>query len=453
MVTVRPEAIVHGGAAMGRLDDGRAVFVHGGLPGELAEVRLTDARARHASGVLTAVLGRQSPARTTPRCPYYLDWPQRGLRPAYACGGCIWQHVTYDAQLEYKRSVMEDALRRIGGIAEPPVAAVLGIDDPWHCRNHVRLRATGDGLAFVAVDGRSLVKVADCDISHPLVLELLALATELGLPWGASVRLRAGIATGDQMLVIETPAGLIEEVDVDTDVSVAIASFEANPQGREASRSSDAGEAGLDELASDPSLGELVSLDLAAGRPFLVEAVAGRQFLIPPTGFFQTNTLMAEHLVALVKAAVPPSTERLVDLYSGVGLLAAHLAAQCGEVIAVELDPAAVAAGVENASDLANLTYVEGDAAEGLAWVEGEVQVAVVDPPRSGLGRDVLDALASRVHDRIVYASCEPSTLARDAARLARSAWQLESCQPIDMFAQTGHIESVNVFVRQGRVK
>jgi 23S rRNA (uracil1939-C5)-methyltransferase len=419
-VTLRLDAMAHGGTAMGRAEDGRMVFAHGGLPGETATVRLTEIQPRFARGVLAELPAAPSPDRLpgAPRCASFGAWPERGARPERFCGGCDWQHVDYAAQLRFKAEILRDALRRIGGLDDPPVAPVIGMDDPWHYRNQIRVRTGPGGTGFVALDHATIVPIPLCHVAHPLVQELLE-SLDLDLPPGIEISLRAGINTEDTMVVIHAPADLIETIDIDSDASVIL----ARPAG---------------------------GAEVAAGRPYLLEAVAGQVFMIPPRAFFQVNTAMTEILVGLVRAAVPPGTRTLVDVYSGVGLLGVLLADRVGELCTIETDPDSVAAAMDNAAGLDNVTLIEADAAEALEYLGLVPDVVVVDPPRAGMAPDALRLLTRLAPPTIVYVSCDPATLARDVRRLVAGGWRLSESQPVDLFPQTYHVESVNVLRRQG---
>ncbi len=417
-VTIALDGMVQGGAAMGRAADGRMVFAQGGLPGETATVRLTEVQPRFAHGVLAELPAAPSPDRLPgpPRCASFGAWPERGARPERFCGGCDWQHVDYAAQLRFKTEILGDALRRIGGIDDPPVAPAIGMTDPWHYRNQVRVRTGPGGAGFVAVDRATIVPIPLCHIAHPLVQELLE-SLDLDLPPGIEISLRAGVNTGDAMIVIQAPAEILESIDIEIDASVVL----AQPDG---------------------------GSEVAAGRPYLVEEIAGQAFIIPPRAFFQVNTAMTETLVELVRAAVPAGTRSLVDVYSGVGLLGVLLAGQVDEICTIESDPDSVAAAIDNAAGLENLTLMEADAAEGLDYVGETPDVVVVDPPRAGVAPDALRLLTRLAPPTIVYVSCDPATLARDVRKLVGSGWRLVESQPVDMFPQTHHVESVNLLRR-----
>ena len=416
---IEVERMAHGGEGVGRDASGRIVFVDGGLPGERVQVGLDETRERHARGRLVAL---PEPAALERRpgaapCPHFGAWPDRGLAPERHCGGCNWQHVDYAAQLRFKQQALIDSLSRIGGIVEPAVHPVIGMPDPWHYRNHLRLKAGPAGVGLVALDGARVLGIETCHIAHPLVNELLE-QLDLELPEGSEVSLRAGTATGDQMIVLRAEAGAIESIEVETEASVLL----LEPDGR---------------------------VQLASGRPWLVERLGGRDFMVPPGSFFQVNTVMAEHLVDCVRERLPEDGRVLADIYSGVGTFTTLLADRFEAVLAIESDREAVAAAVDNAAGLDQVTLFEADAAEGLEHLGDAPDVLLVDPPRGGLSRSLTRLLAQHPAHTIVYVSCEPATLARDAAQLVAAGWRFIDCQPVDMFPQTYHVESVSIFSRR----
>ncbi len=422
--------MAHGGAAIGREEDGRAVFVEGGLPGEHVSARLEEQKPRWARAMLDVLPEPPSPDRVAEaRCPHFGAWPERGRSQTHWCGGCRWQHVDYAAQLRFKADILRDSLSRIGGIADPPVEAVVPMADPWGYRNSLTTRLSGGRPSLVSLEGSALVPLETCAIAHPRVLSLME-EFEADLPDGTIVRFRA--ATGDgadpdeRLIVIEDPTGMVDDVAVSVPASVVI----AGPPGQ---------------------------IAVAAGRPFLIEHFLGRPVTVPASSFFQVNTQMAQKLAALVVDAVPSDAQTVIDAYCGVGTWALAIAAADEAnpdrppraVWAIDDDPDAIAAAVENMAGLSAATLIEGDAAEGMAHVEGRIDAVIVDPPRGGIGKAFVSLLASRRPPTIAYVSCEPTTLARDAERLRAIGYRLEVCRPVDMFPQTSHIESVSTFVRE----
>ena len=399
-------AIAHGGSALGR-HEGRVVFVPHTMPGERALVEIVEDKGRFAFAQLLEIL---SPCadRVEPPCPYF--------GPG-GCGGCQWQHITYPAQLEYKTRIMYDQLQRIGKIATPNVHATLPDPSIWAHRNHAQFHPSKQGgLGFKTTDDRSVVDVESCLILHPLLAELHE-ALDLSLEGLRRLSLRVGTETCDRMVIFEMADDLPPSLEVDAPVSCVL-------------------------LLSD---GEYVNL---IGSNHIVEHVGEHAYRISAPSFFQVNTRQANRLVSQVLDYLDLSgNETVLDGFCGVGLFTVELAQQADLVIAIESAPSAVDDLMENTAHLDNVEVIEGLVEEVLPELEIAIDVAVVDPPRAGLDRFALDALADMHPSRIVYVSCDPATLARDVNRLTRKGYDLVQVQPIDMFPQTYHVESVSLFV------
>lgn len=401
-------AMAHGGTALGR-HEGRVIFVPYAIPGERVRVRLGEEHARWARADLLEVL-RPSPHRIEPPCPYF--------GPGQ-CGGCQFQHIDYEGQANFKREVVADQLLRLGKL-EVAVEETIGAADPWSYRNHVQFHVTDEGfLGFLTADTYNIIPIEDCLIIDPLLDELW---TAFDMRWPEIYRLglRCGSATGDRMAIFE----LEEYEDFDIEVDFPVSCVLLTPDG------------------------EAVVL---MGAPSLVEYVAGREYQISAGSFFQVNTAGAEALVALVRDLLQPEgSETLLDLYCGVGLFGLALASEVGRVIGIESDAGAATDFRANAVGLEQVQLVEGKAQAVLRSVEDPVDLVVLDPPRAGAGERVVGEIARLGPQRIAYVSCDPATLARDARHLADAGYRLEVVQPVDLFPQTFHIETVNLLVREG---
>jgi 23S rRNA (uracil1939-C5)-methyltransferase len=401
-----------GGEALGHLPDGRVVFVPRTLPGERAIVRLLEDRRDYARAELDTLL-EQAEGRVQAPCPYYHA----------GCGGCSWQHADYALQLRIKRGIVIDQLRRIGRFAEPEslVRPTIGMLDPWRYRNQARFtvgRKFGE-LCFTLRGTHRLLRIDDCLIVHPAISATLQrLQGRLG-EVGARVHqvsIRVGSNTG-QVLVA-------------------------------------------------PRLPPLA--DVESGQPFVEEELLGRRFRLQPPSFFQVNTRrelrpppdalgrawlpvpsdglsMAELLALLVFDRLQPQpTDTVVDAYSGVGTFALLLAPLVREVIAVEEARSAVQDAIHNAGpDTPNVRFVEGKTEAVLPELEARPEAVILDPARVGAHPAVLHALLDRNPQRLVYVSCDPTTLARDLRVLVDGGYTLHEVQPLDMFPQTYHVESV----------
>lgn len=401
------QEMVHGGQALGR-HEGRTIFVPYGIPGEFIRARITEDRGRYAFAEVAEVL-QPSPYRVTPRCPHFGP----GL-----CGGCHFQHIDYAAQPGYKRDVVIDQLRRIGGFADAVVQPTIPSPEAWAYRSHVTFHRDDAGnFCFVGTDDETLIPIEECHIIRP---ELLTLLDELNLdeiPQLDRVRLQTG-SGGDLMVVLSTQDDEAPELEVTMPVSINF-------------------------LLSDNEPVNLI------GSSNVTYTVRGRNFRVTAGGFFQVNVAQAGTLIDLVLEKLDlRGGESVLDLYAGVGLFTAFIAERAALVTSVESYPPAVTDADENLAEFDNVDLIEGGVEDVLFELEDAYDAAVIDPPRSGLDGEVLDALAEIGPRTMVYVSCEPSTLARDAKRLVQKGYRLVDVTPVDMFPQTYHIESVALFVR-----
>ncbi|MGA9349833.1 MAG: 23S rRNA (uracil(1939)-C(5))-methyltransferase RlmD [Anaerolineae bacterium] len=406
-VELRLTDMAHGGDALGRCE-GKVIFVPYTIPGEEALVEIVEDKGSYARARLVEVLS-PSPHQVDPPCPHF--GPGR-------CGGCQWQHIAYQAQMEFKAAVVGDQLARLGRLPDVPVKSTIPSASPWRYRNHVQFAVSDDGrLGFVATDGRRVETIEVCYLLHPLLEELFT-ALDLELPGLVRLSLRVGVNTGDQMIIFETHDDEPPALESDLPVSCIL-------------------------LLSDGTPVNLI------GSNYITEEVAGRRFRISATSFFQVNTAAAEELVRVVgEYLAPAGGEMLLDAYCGVGTFALSLADKVGHVIGIEEDAGAVADARLNAAELANVEFIEGSVEALLPQLDRRIDLAMLDPPRQGCKPEALRALIELAPRRIVYVSCDPATLARDARKLVDGGYQLVEVQPVDMFPQTYHIESVALWER-----
>lgn len=412
-VELELDHIAHGGEAIGRWE-GKVVFVPYAIPGERVRVRILEEKKRYARTELLEVL-RPSPDRVEAPCPYF-----------GTCGGCDWQHVTYRRQLELRLDVIADQMRRLGRMSDPPVDGIVPADDPWVYRNNIVLHPvtrTPDepsdavGLGFYTNDGRTVMPIAKCLIAHDLVDQL---HSSIELEWGELSRLilRAGVNTGEQLVLLETERDEAPELSLDLAVSFA-------------------------HLTAGGDLTTLV------GEPYLHETLAGRAFRIFAPSYFPPFTAQAENLTEVVREYCSlTGGERVLDLFCGVGTFALTLAPYAAEVVGVEASPWAAADAQANGEDVADFTVHEGEASDVLPSLEGPFPVVIVNPPRTGLGEDLVGALAGLGPERLIYVSDDPATLARDTVSLAHAGYEVRSMLAVDMFPQTAHVETVALLSR-----
>jgi len=405
-LTVHLTDMAHGGAAVGR-HEGKVIFVPHGISGEAVRVEIVRDKGRFAHARLLKVLSA-SPHRVQPPCPHF-----------GACGGCQWQHVAYEAQLDFKRSIARAQLQRIAGLPDALVHPALGMATPWRYRNHVQLGVTPGGqLGFMAARSRRIVPIEDCLLMHPLLKELLD-SLDIKLAGLLRLSLRAGINTDDQMIIFEMKADQPPDLEVNLPVSCVLL------------------------LAS----GAPVTL---IGSPYIHEQVADRTYRISAPSFVQVNTCQTEVLVSQVARYLDPdSTSVVLDACCGVGTFALSLARRSKRVLGVETNAAAIADARVNARDVGNVTFTHGSIDQILPTLDVTHPLVIIDPPRSGLSKAAVAGLVGLAPLRIVYVSCDPASLARDIKRLLPAGYELREVQPIDMFPQTYHTECVAVLDRK----
>ncbi|MFZ5880656.1 MAG: class I SAM-dependent RNA methyltransferase [Chloroflexota bacterium] len=396
--------LTYGGEAMGRLPDKRAVFVPFGLPGEHVRVRLTEEKRGFARGELIEIL-EPSPARIAPRCKHF------GV-----CGGCHYQHLSYEAQLKAKADILRDQLTRIGKLDNPPVLPTVGSPSPWNYRNHVQFHLSGDGkLGFVPARGEGVIPISECHLPEAPLNDLWL---QLEFEPGAEVE-RVSLRAGDElMLLLESDSPEAPELEVEAGISV-VHLYEEHPV-------------------------------VMAGEAALRMRVQERDFQVSAASFFQVNTAMAEKMVEHVLSKLPAELDTVLDLYCGVGLFSAFLAPRCKRLIGVESSESACEDFAVNLDEFEGVELYEGAAEDLIPHLEAQPALVLVDPPRAGLERQALDSILKMNPPTLLYVSCDPSTLARDAARLVAGGYRLVEVTPFDLFPQTYHIESISLFQRTG---
>jgi 23S rRNA (uracil1939-C5)-methyltransferase len=405
---IKLDEMVHGGKALGR-HQGRPIFIPYTIPGERIIARIVDDHKKYAFAEGVTLL-EPSPERVDPVCVHF--GPGR-------CGGCHFQHIDYQAQLGFKRDVVIDQFKRIGGFSDAVVHPTIASPSEWQYRSHVTFHVDADGnLCFVGTDDQTLIPIEECHIIRPELLDLLD-ELDLDIPELERVRLQVGNDTDDRLVILSTKDDEPPEITVDIPVSVNF-------------------------LFSDNEPMNLI------GNSHARYVIHGRAFRVTAGGFFQVNVPQAEKLVELVLERLNlQGGETVLDLYAGVGLFTAFIAERADLVISVESYPPAVTDADENLSEFDNIDLIEGSVEDVLPDIEDDhIDAVVLDPPRSGIEPEALDTLVEFTPQTIVYVSCDPATLARDAKRLVAKGYRLIDVQPVDMFPQTFHIECVAHFER-----
>jgi 23S rRNA (uracil1939-C5)-methyltransferase len=394
-----------GGDAFARMADGKPVFLPFAIPGERVRVRIPSERKDYNIGELVEVL-TPSPWRIEPRCRHF------GV-----CGGCHYQHLTYAHQLEVKQKIVLDQMRRIGKMMDPPVKPIIPSPAEWNYRNTMQFHLSPAGKpGFRDTRGARVVEVQECHLPLP----------ELGELW--------------PNLDIEPSAGIdrvILRAGSDGELLVGLESERQNPP-----------ELTLDLSLSLHYLGRGGDT-LMAGDAYNIMTVNGVNFAVSPRSFFQVNLPQAEAMVKYALANCDVTSQSTVlDLYCGVGLFSAFLAPRVRQLVGVELSESACNDFALNLDAHENVSLYVGKVEEVAPALELQPDLVILDPPRAGLDRRVVEYLKSSKARQVIYVSCDPSTLARDCRRLSDGGFVVESIQPFDFFPQTYHVESVVVMKR-----
>jgi 23S rRNA (uracil1939-C5)-methyltransferase len=430
------ESLAHGGNGVARRD-GYVVFVAGAVPGDRVRAVVGKAKRAYAEARTVAVL-EPSPDRIPPRASH---------------PGAPWQILPYERQLEVKASQVREALERIGRLEGFELDPIVGAVEPWRYRNKLEYSfGTGEGGELVCgfhAPGRwdEIVPMDDCLLASERGNEarerVLAWCRAQGLSaWDRreqrgllrNLVVREGRRTGELQVRLVTSPGKL-----DTDGLIDAVPCESLFWTQQA------------QLGETVQGGETV---LLSGTPQLREQVSGLELLISPEAFFQTNTEMAERLYAVVaELAGLRGHERVFDLYCGIGTIGLTLASRARQVVGVEIVAPAVADAIENArlNDVLNARFYAGDirlAMRDLVSEAGRPDVVVVDPPRAGLSQKVVRRILEARPSRIVYVSCNPTTLAPNAAQMVEDGYTLVRVRPVDLFPQTPHIECVALLER-----
>ncbi len=447
--------LAYGGQGVARLDE-FVIFVRGAVPGDRVTARVTRRRKSHAEARTLEILS-PSPRRVGPRC-----------RHAALCGGCEWQTLAYDAQLEFKQQQVVDSLQRLAHLTEYELEPIRGMEDPWRYRNKMEFsfgQAEDGGLVLglhKRGSWREIVDVVDCELASERMnrarLAVAASCRDIGLaPYsrdgdGGLLRhlvVREGRSSGDLLLNLFVAARFPEEAELAARVTAesGCTSFAIT----------------VNASRSDAAVGD--GPHMLMGPPFLRERLAGIDLRVPAAAFLQTNSLMCAVLYeTALRFAAPEVDSPAVDLYCGIGSLSLPLAKAAREVHAIEIQEEAIEAARENA-ELAGLTgacFYAADVRPLLRFPPHPVldaarpddgdrpAVVITDPPRAGMARKALQRAAALGAARFVYVSCNPTTLAGNAAELAELGYRLTRVAPVDMFPHTHHIETVALFERAG---
>ncbi|MFS0860635.1 23S rRNA (uracil(1939)-C(5))-methyltransferase RlmD [Paenibacillus taichungensis] len=446
----------HDGEGVGRAN-GYTLFVQGALPGETVRVRVMKTKKQYGYAKLLEIV-KASPDRVSAPCPIYDQ-----------CGGCQIQHMSYVGQLAWKRQLVVDNLQRIGKLnvlvedaegAEQQgirVLPTMGMDEPWRYRNkaQVPIGAAEGGLVggFYAKGSHRIIDMDTCLIQHEHNDEVVAKVKELGSHLGISayneetgrgllrhVVVKKAFRTGEMMLVLVTNGRDIPHKDA------WIGSIrEAIPHVASICQN-------VNKKQTNVIFGD--ETRVLWGRDVIYDYIGDVQFAISARSFYQVNPVQTEVLYGkTVEYAGLSGKETVIDAYCGIGTISLFLAQHADQVYGVEIVPEAIEDARSNAllNEMKNVKFEVGASEDVIPrWKEQgiEADVIVVDPPRKGCDPRLLDTILEMKPERVVYVSCNPSTLARDLRVLEDGSYRTVEVTPVDMFPHTVHVESVAVLVK-----
>lgn len=401
--------------------DGKVVFIPYSVIGDEAWIETMEEKKDYSIGKLMKLI-QPSPWRTDPLCPYF------GL-----CGGCQWQHIDDSVHGELKREILKEVLKRLSGQKEIPSIAVSSSPEPYGYRVRVQLKVKEKAMGYYQERSHHIVDIEHCPISHPLVNQIIPLLRQdlSSLPRVKEIEINVSPEEGKGIFILHS-------LSPDQGLKIFLKGFlQSHPIFKGLVLMSK----GRLTPLGDPHLNFTISLDQDGRRRML-------RFRTSPESFFQVNLKQNEALIQTVlKFSDVKEGERVLDLYAGVGNLTLPLALASKEVLGIEENAAAVEDARLNAerNGINNCNFIHGRVEDVLNHFQWEkLHLVVLDPPRMGC-KTVLDQIVRLKPEKIVYVSCDPTTLSRDLHLFSESGYSLQGLSLIDMFPQTYHMEVVGL--------
>jgi len=400
------ELLAYGGDGFSHLADGRAVFMPNVIPGEKVSIRIVDDKQKYARAEVVEILA-PSDLRVEAPCSHF------GV-----CGGCQYQHIRYDAQVQYKKDILLEQLQRLGHVEYTGAIEVFPSDQPYGYRNVMQFHPLPDGkLGLMKRNSNDIFELTRCWLPQQAIQDFwfnLTLEQNTGIQ---RIEMRQN-SDAELIITLEGGEGEIPEIAVDMPVNMVHR----------------IGNEGI----------------VLSGEDALTMWIKNVPFHLSNGSFFQVNDGVAEKLVSYLKTIVEKKAPyTALDLYAGVGLFSRFLAPLVQNLIAVESSSDACRDFVINLDALENVSLYEGAAEEVLPALELKAELAVCDPPRAGLHERVIEALVESGVATLIYVSCDPATLARDIQRLGEKRFAVEKIALFDMFPQTYHMETVVLMSRE----
>ncbi len=399
----------HQGRGIGKIFD-KTIFIPNALVGETVEFNLTTIKKKYLEGELITIIN-SSEERIKPICPYFSE-----------CGGCDLMHTSYFNQLDYKQHKIKEIFSKFTTIDTSIIDNIVPCDDIYNYRNKVTLQVN-DKIGFYKKKTNEIVRINKCLISDDVINNIIEELNKLK-PFDniKQIVIRASKFTNEMMIAIYTK-GIIDETKIIENLSEFVTSIVKYDNGYQ----------------------------VLYGKPFITEKMNDLEFIISPSSFFQVNTKQAIKLYdKVLEMADLTGKEIIVDLYCGTGTIGLYLSRYCQKVIGVEVNEDAISDAIKNKelNNIDNIEFISGDVTKIINKLEVIPDIFVVDPPRSGLDDNIINNLKKYNPSKIIYVSCDPITLARDLEKL-RESFDIKHIFPVDMFANTYHVECVSLLQRK----
>jgi 23S rRNA (uracil1939-C5)-methyltransferase len=404
------ESISHNGEGVAR-NGGKVVFIPYAIPGELVKAEIIEEKKKYSRGILREIV-KQSPHRIEPKCPYY-----------YHCGGCSYQHINYNQQLILKKSITKEIMIRIGGI-NPTIKSVIDMQESWNYRNkvlwHICDSRDGKKMGFYRYQSKKLIEIDNCPLLLPelnkisfLIKEMLP---EIYLEGNSSIMLRQSSDSNQTILEF---INCFADRKLVNRLSREIDNIYEKRDGR---------------------------TKIIAGQGLIKEKAGECYFLLGADDFFQVNPEQSESMINTVAEYLNLSGHnKVLDAYCGAGMFALNIADKAVSVVGIDSNIWAVRNARRNAelNSIENCQFISGQCEVILSKLQNSFDRIIVNPPRTGVKPEVINAIVNIYPEIIVYVSCNPATLARDIKQLVNNSYNVANIQPIDMFPQTSHIENI----------
>ncbi|MEW9676293.1 23S rRNA (uracil(1939)-C(5))-methyltransferase RlmD [Lentibacillus sp. L22] len=442
-VTLTFEDLTHEGSGVGKID-GYPLFVPNALPGEKATIKVIKVNKNFGFGKLLELI-KESPDRVEPVCDVH-------------CNGCGLQHMSYRLQLEMKQNQVKNVMKKIAHLKHVPIHPIIGMDDPLHYRNKVQIPVgEKDGkliTGFYQKRSHRIIENTETCVTHNVVINdvvksVRSIADRLGISAYNEekhtgvlrhIMVRTGQATNEMMVVLVTKTEELPKQDV-----LVRELTETYPNLKSIMQN-------VNDKQTNVIMGKKTKL--LWGEKYIHDRIGDLTFAISAKSFYQVNPVQTKTLYDKALAYAQIGTKDIViDAYCGIGTISLFLAEQAKKVYGVEVVPEAIDDAKKNAklNGITNAEFFVGEAEKVMPWwkMQGlDPDVIVVDPPRKGCDEELLKAMIDMQPKRIVYVSCNPSTLARDLRVLENGGYETKEVQPVDMFPMTEHVECVALLTR-----